>query len=95
VIPWKKVVSDQQHRALFRDVPEPPHLGTEVEARQHPQPGEALTDVVGVALVQVRARDPALPSVRHRRGEAAGERAQPMRHAAPRVGGPGQFAAGP
>ena len=67
------VVAHQQHRALLRDVLEPAHVGAEVEARQHPEAGQRLADVVGVALVEVRSRHAPLSLLGHR-GD------QPARH---------------
>ena len=51
-----RVVADQQHRALLGDVLEAANVGAEVEAREHPEAGQRLADVVGVALVEVGRR---------------------------------------
>jgi hypothetical protein len=48
------VVAHQQHGPLLGDVLEAAHVGAEVQAREHPQAGKRLADVVGVALVEVR-----------------------------------------
>ena len=51
------VVADQQDRPLLGDVAQPADLAAEVQARQQPQRGQALADVVGVALVEVGGGD--------------------------------------
>ena len=57
-----RVVADQQHRALGGDVLEPAHVGAEVDAGEHPEAGQVLADVVGVALVEVGRRDAPAPA---------------------------------
>ncbi len=47
------VVAHHQHRALGRDALEAAHLAAEPEAREQPQAGQRLADVVGIALVEV------------------------------------------
>ena len=55
-----RVVADQQHRPLLGHVAQAAHLGAEVERRGEPQRRQVLADVVGVSIVEVRARDLAL-----------------------------------
>jgi hypothetical protein len=52
-----RVVADEQHRALFRDVAQAADLAAEPEAREQPHARKGLADVVGVALVEVGGRD--------------------------------------
>ncbi len=49
-----RMVTHEQHRARRRDPLEVAYLGPEVDAGEQPEPGELITDVVGVALVHVR-----------------------------------------
>ena len=53
-----RVVADQQHRPLRGDPLQSAHVGAEVEGGEHPEAGQLLADVVGVAIVEVGSRDP-------------------------------------
>ena len=70
-----RVVAHEQRRALGGDAVEPAHLGAEVVAREHPQAGQGLADVVGVALVEVGFRDARL----RERGDEPARRASRAR----------------
>jgi hypothetical protein len=69
------VVSHEQHGALLRNVLEAAHVRPEVEARKHPEPGQPLADVVGIAFVEVGAGDPALRLLRDRADQPPAMRA--------------------
>ena len=89
------VVPHQQHRPLLRDVLQAAHLGPEVEAREHPEAGERLADVVGVALVEVGARHAALGLLGHRGDQPAGHLGERRRRARPRPAAARAAASGP
>ena len=71
------VVADEQHRPLVGDVAQAADLAAVPEAGEQPHQRQVLADVVGVALVEVGARDPPLrpgwPTPR-RAGSAASRR---------------------
>ena len=59
------VVADQQHGPRVGDVAQPAYLAAEPEAGQQPHQRETLADEVGIALVEVGARDAALRLLGH------------------------------
>ncbi len=61
-----RVVAHEEHRARGGDPVEVAHLGAEPDAREQPQAGQRLADVVGVALVEIGARHARLGLASHR-----------------------------
>src|SRR5207248_11455890 len=82
-----RMVADEQHRPVVRDVAEASDLAPEPQAREQPQEGELLADVVGIALVEVGPRDAPLRDA----SELAPDAAQPRgrRQGVGVNGGPG------
>lgn len=50
------VIPDQQNGLVGRNAVQPPDVGPEVQRGEHPQAGQPITDVIGVAMVQVCLR---------------------------------------
>ena len=71
-----RVVADEQDRPLLRDVPQAADLAAEPQAGEEPEARQALADVVGVALVEVGARDSQLDLLAHARDQEGDEPAR-------------------
>jgi hypothetical protein len=69
-----RVVADEQDGTVVGDVAQSTDLATEPDAREQPEQRELLADVIGVALVEVSARNAALDDARELAPRPAGER---------------------
>ncbi|MBJ7608082.1 MAG: hypothetical protein JF887_01445 [Candidatus Dormibacteraeota bacterium] len=52
-----RVVADQQHRTVLGDVLHAADVGAQVQAGEHPEKGQLVADVVGIALIEVGPGD--------------------------------------